>query len=245
MRNFVVIASLVVVMIWLLAGCATSSNEGIKGLSQDDADRLNASRSNFDAPKDPAFTPATRFAAGQLAESQGAPQAALVQYSEALKLDPKHQQSLYRLGVVCAQLKMYPQAIEAWKRYIEATSGSAAAYGNLGFCYELAGRMTDAEQAYLHGIGHDPKSVSCRVNYGLMLVRRDRLAEGIEQLQTVLTPAEARYNIASVYEQMNRKVEARQQYEQALQLDPSMDEARVRLAAMKLGPSSLPSQAQQ
>jgi tetratricopeptide (TPR) repeat protein len=224
----------------LIVGCAGSSNEGIKGLSQDDADRLNSGRSHFDATKDPAFTPATRFAAGQLAESQGAPQAAVAQYDEALKLDPKHQPSLYRLGVVCAQLKMYPQAIEAWKRYVEATNGSPAAYGNLGFCYELAGRMTDAEAAYQKGIERDPKSVSCRVNYGLMLVRRDRLEEGLAQLQAVLPPAQARYNIASVYEQMNRKPEARQQYEAALKLDPSMDEAKVRLAAMTLAPSAPP-----
>src|SRR3954465_12303146 len=121
----------------LLAGCAGSSNDSIKGLSQDDADRLNSGRSHFDGAKDPAFTAPTHFAAGQLAESQGAPQAAVEQYKEALKLDPKHQPSIYRLGVIYTQLKMYPQAIDAWKQYVSVTDGSAAAYGNLGFCYDV------------------------------------------------------------------------------------------------------------
>src|SRR4051794_19671549 len=224
----------------LLAGCAGSSNDSIKGLSQDDADRLNSGRSHFDGAKDPAFTPATRFAAGQLAESQGAPQAAVEQYKEALRLDPKHQPSLYRLGVLYTQVKLYPTAIETWKKYVEVTNGSAAAYGNLGFCYELSGREGDAEAAYQQGVARDPKNVSCRVNYGLMLVRRKRLQEGLTQLEAVLTPGQARYNVASVYEQQGKTTQAREAYAKALELDPTMDAARVRLAALNKPPATSP-----
>jgi tetratricopeptide (TPR) repeat protein len=216
-----------------LAGCAGASNESIKGLSQDDADRLNNSRSRFDSNKDPAFTAPTRFAAGQLAESQGAPQVAVEQYKEALRLDPRHQPSLYRLGVIYTQLKMYPQAIEAWKQYVTVTNESAEAYGNLGFCCDLAGRRREAEEAYRKGIERDGKCVPCRVNYGLMLVRSDRADEALAQLQAVLTPAQAHYNIGSAYEQMGKRELARHEYAKALELEPAMNEAQVRMVALK------------
>src|SRR5262245_8341472 len=86
-----------IVILSLACGCGSNndnSGAGVKGLSQNEADRLNSQRSQFDQPGDPAFTADTRFAAGQLAESQNAPGPAMEQYREALKIDPKHQPSL-------------------------------------------------------------------------------------------------------------------------------------------------------
>ena len=142
MRKFASTASTTVCVLSLaIAGCNSNKDSaaGVKGLSQDEADAMNSSRSKFDTPGDPAFTADTRFAAGQLAESQNVPGAAVEQYREALKIDPKHQPSLYRLAMVYTQQKAYPQAIETWRRYLAVTNNSANAYSNLGFCYELAG----------------------------------------------------------------------------------------------------------
>src|SRR5215212_4138889 len=132
------------------AGCSSGDKNdgGVHGLSQADADRMNAGRSTFDQPGDPPFTADTRFAAGQLAEAQNAPAAAVEQYREALKVNPKHQPSLFRLAVVYTQQKAYPQAIDAWKKYIAATNNSANGFSNLGFCYELAGKNAEAEATY-------------------------------------------------------------------------------------------------
>src|SRR5215207_10480521 len=108
------------------AGCNSGgdNNASVRGLSQADADKLNAPRSAFDQPGDPPFTADTRFAAGQLAEAQNVAGAAIEQYREALKVNPKHQPSLYRMAVVYTQQKAYPQAIDAWKKYIAATNNS-------------------------------------------------------------------------------------------------------------------------
>ena len=107
-----------------LVGCG--DNAAVKGLSQDDADKLNAQHSHFDQDKDPQFNANTHFAAGQLAESQEDFPRAIAQYNEALKLDSKHIPSLYRLALVYTQQKEYPKAIDAWERYVKATDGSAA-----------------------------------------------------------------------------------------------------------------------
>jgi tetratricopeptide (TPR) repeat protein len=215
------------------ASCAHNNkdqNAAIQKLPEAQADALSASHSNFENSEDPPFTADTRFAAGQLAESQNQQANAIAQYREALKIDPKHQPSIYRLAVLYTQARQYPQAIETWKQYVRATNGSATAWSNLAFCYELADQPQEAEQAYKTGI--DPNDQPCRVNYGLMLARNNHPAQAIEQLSAVLKPAEVHYNLASVYEQIGQKESARSEYQKALELDPKMWEAQTRLSKL-------------
>jgi tetratricopeptide (TPR) repeat protein len=214
------------------AGCAHKDQSAIQKLPESQADALSASHSNFENSEDPPLNAETRFAAGQLAESQNQQANAIAQYREALKIDPRHQPSMYRLAVLYTQGKQYPQAIEMWKEYVRATNGSATSYSNLAFCYELADQPNLAEQAYKTGISRDPKDQPCRVNYGLMLARNNRKDEAVEQLSAVLKPAEVHYNLASVYEQLGRKTEAKSEYEKALEVDPKMWEAQTRLSKL-------------
>lgn len=218
----------------LLIGCGQDKGpQGITAVSQEDADQLNASRSRFESANDPVVTADTHFAAGNLAESQGNLPRAVEQYEKAMKIDPSHRNALYRLGVLYAQLKQYPQAIATWKNYLKITNTSAAAYSNIGFCYELSNQPAEAEAAYRQGIIKDPANVACRVNYGLMLARQGKTPEALIQLQKALTPAEAHYNLASVYEQQGHKDHAKAEYRKALQLDPGFVDAQTRLNAME------------
>lgn len=211
----------------LIGGCASNS-------SSQDAERLRAERAKFNSQVENTPPNAnTRFAAGQLAESEGDLPRAIQQYQDALKLDPNHAQSLFRLGYVYTGERKYPQAIEIWNRYIKATHNAAAGYGNLGLCLELAGRASEAESAYKAGVAQDPTNQPCRVNYGLFLARQGRMTEAAEQLQAVLPPASVHYNLASVLESQKKIPQAKAEYQQALQIDPNMTDAKTRLAALK------------
>lgn len=188
-----------------------------------------APRDDFERSGDQPITPDTFYAAGQLAEAHDAIAQALEQYDKALKLDPNHAASLFRVGVLYAKARQYPQAIAAWQRYLKITDGDATGFANLGFCQELAGRSDEAETSYLHGIKKDPTNAPCRVNYGLMLARHGKFNEATLEMQTVLSEAEVHYNLASVYESMSRKEQAKVEYRKALDLDPGMKEAQARL----------------
>lgn len=196
------------------------------------ADTLKAEKNKFDTAADPTITANTRYAAGQFAESQGDVANALNQYNDALRLDPKHAPTLYRLGQLYSQKKQFPQAIDAWTKYIQATNDAGAGYSNLGFCWELAGKPADAEAAYKKGIAREPRGQPCRVNYGLMLARQGKLEAAAEQFGAVLTPGEVHYNIASVLEAQGKKPQAKEEYRKALQLNPAMTDAQARLAAL-------------
>src|SRR5688572_18051462 len=124
---------------WLMvpviaAGCASKGKDADAPTA--DQQMQARAKTEFDTEKEPAITVETRYAAGKLAESQDNAAVAVKQYEEALKLKPDHVPSLYRLGVVFAQLKQYPKAIDTWKKYIKATHDAANGYGNLGFCQE-------------------------------------------------------------------------------------------------------------
>jgi tetratricopeptide (TPR) repeat protein len=190
---------------------------------------LEAGHTAFETAEDPPLQPNTYFAAGQLSETQGRYDNAIRQYEQAVKIDPHQLPSLYRLGVVHTQLKQYDAAIDAWKRYIAATDNPAIGYANLGFTQEAAGRIADAEASFKKGISIDPKNQPCHVNYGLLLARQGRAAEALEQFTAVLTPAQAHYNLGSVYEQQSKIPQARQEYETALKLDPTFTAASQRL----------------
>lgn len=208
-------------------GCASDRRP-----AQSDA-AMVAPASQLDDAKEPAINARTRFAAGQLAESQGNIAAAIKQYEEAIKIDAQFHPALYRLGLTQTKARQFSAAIATWKRYLEVTGPSAGAYSNLGFCYELAGKRADAEAAYTRGIAADPANEPCRVNYGLMLARAGRIVDATAQLQAVLTPAEVAYNLASVYEQQGNKEQAKAHYRKALALDAEFKDARERLAKLE------------
>jgi tetratricopeptide (TPR) repeat protein len=220
----------------LLSGCGANKDAGggmsVQGLNGKQAADMNAARSQFDNVKDPPLTADTHFAAGQLNEMQGAIPIAIAQYEAALRLNPRHAPSLWRLARLYSQQKQYPQAIATWNRYILATDKAAVGYSNLAYCQELAGDLSGAEQSYQAGIARDPNNQPARVNYGLMLARQGRLDEARAQFSSVLAPAEVHYNIASVFQQQGKKAAARAEYLEAIKADPKFVDAQMRMTEL-------------
>ncbi len=219
----------------LLVGCASHSKEagGVRAVPAQTANRLDSEHSSFETAQDPPINANTHFAAGQLAEVQDQPAKAIEQYKAALKLKPDLLPAMFQLGSLYTQMGLYPEAIETWQKYVTATKGSAAAYSNLGFCYELAHKPDEAEEAYKKGVASNPHEQPVRVNYGLLLARQGRMEEAMAQLGAVLSPAEVHYNIGSVLEQQGKTDQARAEYQKALLLDPNLHDAAKRLKGLK------------
>jgi len=216
-----------------LVGCSNNTPQNQAGVNDPDFKKLRAERDKFETAEDPEVTPDTLFAAGQLAESRADYDNAAALYEKCLKQNPDHPLALFRMALLETRAKQFNRAVTTWNHYVAVTKGSATGYSNLALCLELAGKSSEAETAYKAGIAADPKNQPCRVNYGLMLARQQRLAEAMAQLQAVLTPAESHYNVASVLESQKRPEQAKQEYIKALQLDPDLIDAKTRLAALE------------
>ncbi|MGH7178368.1 MAG: tetratricopeptide repeat protein [Tepidisphaeraceae bacterium] len=205
--RYVARIGLTVAILSALVGCQSSAKEP-------DSDRASAMVSE-----------------GKAAEEQNRPQAAEKMYQQALSADAQNRNALYQLARLQTTQKQYPEAVKTWKKYVEACHGSADAYNNLGYCEDLAGNANEAETAYKKGLSADPLNTACRVNYGLFLARHDRPNEALMQLQQVMTPAEAHYNIALAYDQLGRRAEAQTEYRMAVRLNPNFIDAQARIRA--------------
>jgi tetratricopeptide (TPR) repeat protein len=218
-------------------GCTGNGN---KKASFGHGSRGDDPQDDFGTKEEPAITAKTHMAAGQVAESRGDIANALDQYKQAVKLNPKFTQAWYYLAVLEAQTRQFDESISAWQSYLKLVNDNAAAYANLGFTYDLAGRTGEAESAYKAGIKVDPQNKACRTNYGLLLGKQGRFDEAAAQFATVLPPAQVHYNLASIYEQRGQTSQARDEYKMALTIDPSFRSAQTRLSALDAIPTTKP-----
>lgn len=215
-----------VVFVAALAGCSSNNTPGAQ-------DHPTTALGDSSEPiKEQPFSADTHYAAGLLAETHGDYKAAISHYDATLRVEKDSPRALYRLGCIYALLKDYPTSIKQWKKYLAATDNSAAGYNNLAYTEELFGQPADAEMHYKMGLTADPKNEPCRINYGLMLARHNRMAEAILQLQAVLPAAHVHYDLAEVYELQHRPEMAKLEYRQALSLDPNFNDAKTKLTSL-------------
>lgn len=184
-----------VLLMATVTGCASNANKPPQATTPSTPPPMT----EFEKSKDPPINAKTHFAAGQLAESQGDYSTAVKQYEKSLEIDAKYADACFRLGCVQTLSHDLKKALVTWNRYVTLTNGSATAYNNLAFCEELAGNTAAAEGHYRLGIQRDPKNEPCHTNYGLMLARHGRPNEAVLQLQMVMTPAKAHYDLAKFY----------------------------------------------
>jgi tetratricopeptide (TPR) repeat protein len=186
-----------------------------------------------DAERQPTapVTAKAHFAAGQLVESQGDLDRAAIQYRAAIEMDPTLTGPMYRLGMILTAERK-PDAPAVWQQYVTATGGTATAYSNLGFALDLAGRSDEAEAAFRAGIAKDGRCEACRVNYARLLARRGDLGAATAQLSAVLAPAEVQYDLGSIAEAQGDRSTAAARYHKALELDPTLSDAKARLASL-------------
>ncbi len=210
----------------LLVGCKT--DQDTVGYNQptytDDSSEEIDSKAKVDA--------ATYIAAGDLASSRGQFAQASEQYKKALASKPNDQIIIRKIALSEVKSGQLNKAIESWKKYLSITNGSIEGYGSLGFAYELAGNQKEAEKTYLEGISKHPAGRLVRINYGLMLVRQNKVDQAVEQMSSVLQPHEVNYNIGSVYEQLHRKDLAQFYFKRSLECNPDFAPAKQKVASI-------------
>ena len=172
------------------------------------------------------------FAQAQAYDAAGDTTKAAAAYRKTLSAQPEHAGALGRLAPILTGDRKFPEAIPLWKRYVEATHGSADALNDLGYCYDLAGYADPAEAAYLRAIRANPSHTRARANYGLMLARHGRVNEAMLHLRTAMSETDAHYHVAVILERQGKVSRARKEFEKALDLDPTNVDAELHIAGI-------------
>lgn len=151
-------------------------------------------------------------------------EAAIKEYSKAIKLDPNDVEAYYNRGNVCRKLKRYTRAIEEYSKAIELNPNFAIAYGNRGVSYRILSQYENAFKDYNKVIELNPNDAVAYNNRGYAYAQLNQHERAIEDYDEAikLNPnyASPYTNRGNAYAQLNRYEKAIEEYNKAIELNP-------------------------
>ena len=168
----------------------------------------------------PLFATAMRqHQAGQLAEAERL-------YRAVLAAAPKHEQSLYYLGLLALQRGQPQSAIECIGKALAANERMPEWHYNLAFAYQSVGRLDEAARHYARAAALAPTDPKIQTNLGNVLTGQNKFSEAEKCYHNALTlgadAAQTSCNLANVFARQGRWSEAIEHYERALALQPQV-----------------------
>ena len=166
----------------------------------------------------------------------GRPAEALPYARRAVQLKPERAHFHHTLATILEDLGRKDEAIAELRKAVERGPRLADAQYGLGLLLQEKGRTDEALEHYRAALEANPDLTDLYAPTATLLARKGDLAEAVrlyeEAVRRQPTPS-AHFNLGLTLERMGRMAEARDQYEQALALDPRLEPARQRLRALQ------------
>lgn len=133
-------------------------------------------------------------------------------------------------GSQAQQAGQLSEAVQAYRRAIQADPGFFDPYYNLGVVSFRSGNLPQALEAYETALSIEPASHDARFNFALALMKANYPIDAANELEKLLAKspndAYAHYALGSLYDkQLGQPAKARQHYQKVLELDPSLPQA--------------------
>ncbi|MGA2035165.1 MAG: tetratricopeptide repeat protein [Thermoguttaceae bacterium] len=165
-------------------------------------------------------------AVAHLYEESGRLDEAEAQYKKALRESPNDARALLgyarlkdRMGQPQESLKLYQKAV---KLYPEDPS----VYNNLAVHYARQKQYGEARAALAHAVQLRPNDPKYRNNIATLLVELGRPQDAFTELRAVHSEAAAHYNLGYLLQKKGQAEAAVQEFHTALDIDPSLSQAR-------------------
>jgi predicted negative regulator of RcsB-dependent stress response len=130
-------------------------------------------------------------------------QEAVMQYEQALRIDPDYAEAHNDLGYALEQAGRFTDAIEHYEIALRMDPDLAEAHNNLGLVLYQTGKSEEAIEQFQQALRIQPNFVEAHCNLAAVFARAGRVAEAIEH------------------------------YQQALKLRPNLDSAKTALARLQ------------
>ena len=154
-------------------------------------------------------------------------------YRHVLALEPRHADSLHRLGVLAHQECRHALAAEYLRKAIAQDAKVAVYHSHLGLVLDALDRSEEALACCRTAIALEPNLPDTHNNLGVMLARSGRLEEAADCYRSAiaLQPRlpEVHNNLGNVLLELGRPQEAAASYRNVLALAPDFPEAHANL----------------
>lgn len=223
---------LIAVLAASFCGCTTNKNEpvGFARHPQVKSDRsARRTKGSTEAAEAPRILPETYYAAGRVAEQQGAPEKAIEHYRKAITVNHQYTAAYARLGLMYSVTGQHDKAVEAFENAVELKPRSAILRNNLGFELLYVERWDEAERHLRQATELDPNLAHAHINLGILLGRKGRYDQALASFQNVLSEADAYYNLGLLYRAQGRPADAAESFRHVLSIHPNFTAAQKHL----------------
>lgn len=215
----------------LCLGCATSGlmPANSVGASQSSAEEADVPKSDHGElpPKEAAR--ACLVAAEELQRSGHVEQAILL-YEKARSNDPSLKSVSHHLAVLYDTQGDSAKSLAEYNKGVASDPKNAGLLSDFGYYYFERGNLAEAEQWLRKALALDANHQKALTNLGLVLASQGRLAESFEVFSKVVGPAAAHSNIGVLMAKQGRYDQAKQAFQQALAIDPTLPQPKAFLA---------------
>lgn len=167
-------------------------------------------------------------------ELQGETEKASALYEEAVTKDPNRGDAWLRLAILRDQQGQFSESSSLYQKALKAQPGSAEIYCDMGYSLYLQNRWQEAEMNLRQALALQPDHARAHNNLGLLLARTGKADEALEEFYRAgCHEADAHVNLAFALTLERQWPEAHQQYQQALQAEPSSVSAKKGLQELE------------
>lgn len=180
------------------------------------------------------------IASARLAERSGALDKAMEQYRRALQRDARNRNAMIGLARLQHRTGDMRGAISVYQKALEVYRNDPVILNDLGLCYARNGQVDQAISVLRGATQAAPEREMYRNNLAAALVEANRADEAVAHLSQTYGAAVANYNVGYLLNRGGQQMEANLYLEKALEIDPSMDQARQLLRQNITNVSSRP-----
>ncbi len=174
------------------------------------------------------------FTLAQELEKSGRETEAIVQYEKARQKKPQlDDQVSRRLAILYDRNGNQARAMVEFQQALKAHPKDADLLSDLGYSYYNRGEWQEAEKYLRKAVAVAPQHKRAWTNLGMSLAQQGRTKESLEAFSKAVSPAEANANLGFILASQGKTAEAQQAYRHALELEPTLQVARVALVRLE------------
>jgi Flp pilus assembly protein TadD len=205
------------------------------GAMKDGADKAVSAITPKSAPPDDPISLSNKpkkkspelYVAMGLAQERGSKTAeAEKMYKKALEIAPNDAAALLAYGHLLDRRGELAEATKQYKKCCKAHPDNAAAFNDLGLCLHRQGQLPESATALREAVRLQPERKLYTNNLATVLVEQGRRDEAFKVLASAHGTAAAHYNVGYLLQQQGDKRSALEQFQMAVNTDPSMTAAQ-------------------